>query len=50
MNANNNMVILTVNFDGICEEMFEDFVRGIHNMPEEEKEKAQKILKEMSRA
>lgn len=48
MNANNNIVIPTVNFDGICEEMFEDFIRGIHNMPEEEKEKTHEILRGMS--
>ncbi|MDO9231113.1 MAG: hypothetical protein Q7U36_01370 [bacterium] len=32
----------------VCEEMFEDFVRGIHNMPEKEKDKAHEILKRMS--
>lgn len=35
-------------FDMVCEEMFEDFLRGIQNMPEKEKEKAQNILREMN--
>ncbi len=49
-NKENKVVIIpTKNFDGICDEVLDGFLVKLYYMPEKEREKAQDILRGMSK-
>lgn len=46
---NKAVIIPTENFDGICDEVLDGFLAKLYYMSEKEREKAQDILRKMSK-